>query len=265
MKFDIKKKESPAKGKYKKEDMDIAYEFAKKVYKEFGSFLKAIVLFGSAARRDKNAGDIDILIVVDDVTLGISEEMAEAYRVIIEKIIREVSDRLHITTLKFTSFWEYIRGGDPIGMNLLREGMPLIDSGFFEPMQHLLMQGKVRPSKEAVMVYLNRAKQTTHNSKWHLLQATLDLYWAVIDSAHAALMNENVLPPSPANVASSLTLNLVKGNKLEKKYVDDMEFFYVLSKKIVHGELTKVNGKEYDGYLKKAAEFVERMKQIIEK
>ena len=114
------------------------------------------------------------------------------------------------------------------------------------------------------MVYINRAKQTTHNSKWHLLQATLDLYWAVIDAAHAALMDVNVLPPSPANVASSLNLNLVKKNKLEKKYVKDMEFFYVLSKKIVHGELTKINGKEYDIYLRKAADFVEKMKRIIE-
>ena len=265
MKFDIKKKESPTKGKYKKADIDIAYEFAKKVYKEFGSFLKAIVLFGSAARRDKNAGDIDILIVVDDVTLGISEDMAEAYRIIVEKLVRDISNRLHITTLKFTSFWEYIRGGDPVGLNLLREGMPLIDSGFFEPMQHLLVQGRVRPSKEAVMVYLNRAKKTTHNSKWHLLQATLDLYWAVIDAAHAALMNENVLPPSPANVSKSLMINLVKTKKLEKKYVTDMEYFYVLSKKIVHGERTRVTGKEYDTYLRKAAEFVEKMKQIIEK
>ena len=46
MKFDIKKKEGPDIRKYKPKDMDIAYEFAKKTYKEFGSFLKAIILFG---------------------------------------------------------------------------------------------------------------------------------------------------------------------------------------------------------------------------
>ena len=41
MKFDIKKKEGQDIRKYKGEDMEIAYEFAKKTYKEFGSFLKA--------------------------------------------------------------------------------------------------------------------------------------------------------------------------------------------------------------------------------
>ncbi|MFO8241301.1 MAG: hypothetical protein R6T90_09945, partial [Dissulfuribacterales bacterium] len=63
--------------------------------------------------------------------------MVEAYRVIVEKIISKTSERLHITTLKFTNFWEYIRGGDPVGLNMLRGGIPLIDSGFFEPMQQL--------------------------------------------------------------------------------------------------------------------------------
>ena len=67
----------------------------------------------------------------------------------------ESSEKLHITTLKFTSFWEYIRAGDPVGVNILREGMALIDSGFFEPMQQLLIQGKMRPSPEAVWVYFS--------------------------------------------------------------------------------------------------------------
>lgn len=265
MKFEINKKESPSKGKYLKEDIDIAYEFAKKAYKEFGSFLKAIVLFGSAARRDRKAGDIDILMVVDDVTIGISEDMAEAYRVIVEKIINETSDRLHITTLKFTNFWEYARGGDPVGMNILREGMPLIDSGFFEPLQQLLIDGRIRPSKEAVMVYISRAKKTTHNSRWHLLQATLDLYWAVIDAAHASLMNEGIIPPSPSEVAESLQKNLVAKKKLEKKYVSDMILFYKISRDILHGDKTKITGKEYDSYSVKAADFVDRMKKLTEK
>ncbi|MCK5788977.1 MAG: nucleotidyltransferase domain-containing protein, partial [Chlamydiia bacterium] len=259
MKFDIKKKESHTKGNYQKADIDIAYEFAKKVYKEFGKFLKAIVLFGSAARRDKKAGDIDILMIVDDVSIGLSEEMVEAYRVIVEKIISNTSNRLHITTLKFTNFWEYVRGGDPVGLNMLRSGMPLIDTGFFAPMQQLLLQGRIRPSNEAVMVYMNRAKQVTHNSRWHLMQATLDLYWAVIDAAHSAIMSYDELPPSPADVAKELDRLFVKNKKLEIKYVKQMKIFYDLSKNIVHGSVKRIEGKDYDSYAKMAYEFVERM------
>ncbi len=265
MKFDIKRKESPAKGNYKKEDIDVAYEFAKKAYKEFGSFLKAIVLFGSVARKSKKAGDIDILIIVNDVNTGLSEEMVEVYRVIVEKIISTTSNRLHITTLKFTNFWEYIRGGDPVGLNMLRSGMPLIDSGFFEPMQQLLLQGRIRPSQEAVMVYMNRAKKVTHNSRWHLMQATLDLYWAVIDAAHSAVMSYGELPPSPADVAGVLDKLFVQKGFLEKKYMKQMKTFYDLSKNIVHGNIKRIEGKDYDSYAKMAYVFVERMKQLVEK
>ena len=91
MKFDIKKKEVPNVRKYKGEDMEIAYEFAKKTYKEFGSFLKAIILFGSTIRHEKKnkEGDIDILLIVDDVSMVMTGDLVEVYRLIVEKIIAE--------------------------------------------------------------------------------------------------------------------------------------------------------------------------------
>jgi len=52
MEFKVKKKVNPNVKHYRKEDLDLAYDFAKKVYKEFGSFLKAVVLFGSLANED---------------------------------------------------------------------------------------------------------------------------------------------------------------------------------------------------------------------
>jgi len=264
MKFDIEKKSSPNIGKYKKENIDIAYEFAKQAYKEFGSFVKAIILFGSSTRTDKKSRDIDILMIVDDVSMTISQDMVEAYRVINEKLITDVSKDLHITTLKFTNFWEYVREGDPIAINMLSSGMCLIDSGFFEPLQHLLNQGRIRPSHEAVGVYIGRAKKTLHNSRWHLTQATLDLYWGVIDAAHSALMKIGEMPPTPSKVAERLTATLVRKKLLDKKYALIMDKFYKLSKKILHGEIVRVSGKQYDIYSKEAADFVEKMKQFVE-
>jgi uncharacterized protein (UPF0332 family)/predicted nucleotidyltransferase len=267
MKFDIQKKEIPNVGKYKGGDIDIAYEFAKKTYKEFGSFLKGIILFGSTVRHEKKnkKGDIDILLIVDDVSMVMTGDLIEAYRIIVEKIISETSDKLHVTTLKFTSFWEYIRAGDPVGINILREGMALIDSGFFEPLQQLLIQGRMRPSPESVWVYFSRAPRTMHNSRWHLLQGTLDLYWAVIDSAHAALMQIGEVPPTPSHVSDLLYEKMVKKGMLEKKYAKRMDDFYKLAKKIGHQELTEIRGKDYDKYLKDAQDFVDRMKQFIQK
>ena len=53
MKFDIAKKEHPNLERYYKEDVDTAYRFTNEVYRELGSFIRAVVLFGSTARKTK--------------------------------------------------------------------------------------------------------------------------------------------------------------------------------------------------------------------
>ncbi|MBW2966014.1 nucleotidyltransferase domain-containing protein [Candidatus Woesearchaeota archaeon] len=266
MKFEVKRKTSPNITKYAHEDLTIARSFAKRLFNEFGDFLKAVVLFGSAARRtSKPKGDIDVLIVVDDTAIRMTKEVVEAYRLITEEIIGKVSTRLHVTSLTLTSFWEYIRAGDPIAVNILRDGVALIDTGMIDPLQALLIQGRVRPTHESVWVYFGRAPRTLLNSKWHLLQATLDLYWAVIDAAHAALMHIGETPPSPEHAGDLLDKKLVKTKKLEAKYADTMRKFYKIMKMITHREIKEVKGPEYENYYREAETFVNRIQRFIEK
>ncbi|MBI2647253.1 nucleotidyltransferase domain-containing protein [Candidatus Woesearchaeota archaeon] len=265
MKFDIPKKEHPNLERYYKEDIDTAYKFANEIYKELGSLIRAVVIFGSTARRTKGAGgDIDVLVIIDDLMINLSPEVVEAYRLIVQKSIVKISTKLHITTLRFTSFWEYMRNGDPIAINLLRDGVALIDSGFFDPLQTLLKRGRIRPTQESIWTYYTRAPNTLHNSKWHLLQAVIDLYWAVIDAAHAALMKVGEIPPTPEHVAELMEEKLVKRKILEHKYVTIMRNFYRLMKMVTHREIVEIKGEEFDRYYKYAEEFVQRMKKIIE-
>src|SRR3989338_3812943 len=270
MRFKIEKVENPNLQKYSKEDLEVAYKFSEKAYTEFGDFIKTIVLFGSKSRKEfgkdlEGMNDIDILIVVDDTSIYLTSEVIETYRVITEKIASDTSDRLHITTLQLTHFWDYARAGDPLAINMLRDGVPLLDIGFFEPLQVLLKQGRIRPTPESVWSYLGRASPTLYNSKWHLLQATLDLYWAVIDAAHAALMKHGEIPPTPEHVADLLEEKLVKKKLLERKYVAIMRHFYKTMKMIVHREIKEIKGEEYDRYYKAAEDFVNRMREFIDR
>ena len=211
MKFDIPRKEHPNLEKYPKQDIDIAYKFANEIYSELGSLIRAVVLFGSSARKTTTEkSDIDVLVILDDLTLSLTREVTEAYQVIVQKSIVRVSTRLHITTLRFTSFWDYIRNGDPIGINMLRDGVALIDSGFFDPLQALLKKGRIRPTSESIWAYYVKSPNTLHNSKWHILQASIDLYWAVIDAAHAALMKLGEIPPTPEHVADMMEGKMVR-------------------------------------------------------
>ncbi|MEM4366234.1 MAG: nucleotidyltransferase domain-containing protein [Candidatus Woesearchaeota archaeon] len=263
--FEITHRLPPNVGTYPTENREIARKFAKKVYAEFGNFIKAIILFGEAARRTGKEHDIDILIVVDDVSIVLSPELVQTYRIIVEKAIGETSPKLHVMSLKLTTFWEYVRAGDPVIINILRDGVALIDSGFFDPLQLLLRQGRIRPSKESVWNYLVRAPYTISNSKWHILQATLDLYWAVIDSAHAALMHLGEIPPSPAHVAEMIYEKLVKKGIVSKRYAEIMANFYKLQKQITHRELKEISGNDYARYLKDAEDFIATMRGIVEK
>ena len=66
------------------------------------------------------------------------EELIEGYRIIVENLIEKVSLKLHVTSMTFTSFWEHARVGDPILVNILRDGIALHDRGFFDPLQRIL-------------------------------------------------------------------------------------------------------------------------------
>jgi len=266
MEFKIDKKLNPNIHRYPTEDFKTANIFANQLQPELGDFLKGVILFGSAVRRQVTPeSDIDILVVTDDLSFKLTEALVEAYRLIIENLISKVSRKLHVTSMSFTSFWEYAKSGDPVVVNILRDGVALYDTGFFEPLQVLLKQGRIRPSEESVWRYFGRSPQTLMNSRWHLLQATLDLYWAVIDSAHAALMCRNEIPPTPDHVADLLEQVFVKKHLLEAKYVQTMKKFYQVSKMITHREIREIKGEEYEMYYREANNFVQRMKILIEK
>ena len=266
MEFKIQKKENENVHRYPTDDLKLAQEFSASLQVELTDFLKGVVLFGSAVRREATAkSDIDVLVVTDDLSFQLTDALVEAYRVIVESVINRVSRKLHVTSMSMTSFWEYAKAGDPVVVNILRDGVALYDTGFFNPLQVLLKQGRIRPSEESVWRYFGRAPRTLVNSRWHLLQATLDLYWAVIDAAHAALMRKGEVPPTPDHVAAMLDKVFVRKKLLEKKYVVTMNKFYKLSKMITHREMQDIRGAEYEAHMKEASAFVQRMKILIEK
>ena len=267
MQFDIKKNVSKNANKYKEDDLKLAYEFSKRLYQEFREFLKAIILFGSVARSmaKEKFHDIDVMVIVDDVSMRLTPEIVEAYRIIVEKIIIDVSPKLHVTTLKLSAFWDYVRNSDPVAVNVLRDGIAIVDTGFFDPLQALLFMGRIRPTQESVWAYYGRAPRTLTNSRWHVIQATVDLYWAVIDAAHAALMKVGTIPPSPEHVSELVQEKLVKPGLLDKRYAHAPQKFYLLSKAIINREKKDVHGKEYEELYKEAYDFVEHIRLFIEK
>lgn len=263
MDFSVHKKIPHSKGNYSAVNIDLAYSFSKEIHKELNDLLKAIILFGSAARQKEGTNDIDILLIVDDVSIRLTPEITQAYRIIVEKTALKISPKIHVTSMKFTSFWDYIKAGDPIAVNILRDGYAILDTGFFDPLQALLAQGKIKPSLETMWAYYNRAPKTLEYSQRRILEATLDLYWAAIDAAHAALMAIHEIPPSPEHVADLLEHKLANQKKIDKKLPWTMRKLYALSKKITTGQLREIKGEEYDKLYLEAKKFVNELEKFI--
>jgi uncharacterized protein (UPF0332 family)/predicted nucleotidyltransferase len=265
MEAEIQQKDTDKnKEEYPKDDLDYAYRFSAQLTKEVGKFVKGVVLFGSKARKKGPAHDIDILVILDDVTIYLTKEFIQTYRIIVQNLVGDISKRLHITTFKYTSFWEYVRNGDPIAINILRDGVPIVDREFFRPLQLLLQQGRIRPSNESMWTYYYKSSESLNGSKMRMISAIMDLYWAVIDASHAALMKINEIPPSPKHVSEMIEAKLVKPGIIEKKYAGIAKKFYDLSKKVEYREIKEIAGKDFDAYYKEAEEYINRLKKFIE-
>ncbi len=250
-----------------KTEHDIAMDFAVKVYKKFDRIIKSIVLFGSVAKQDTVAGsDIDIIIIIDDVSVSWDQELIVWYREELDKILRKnpYSQSLHINTVKLSTWWEDMVRGEPTLINILRYGESMIDNGgFFEPLQRLLLDGKIRPSPEAIYISLQRAPMHLARSIQSELGAIEGLYWAMVDSAHAALISINVLPPSPEHLAVDLREHLVAPGVLKQKYVDWYKELLILHKKISHGQIKDLKGVEIDEWQERTKEFIDIMARIV--
>ena len=250
-------------------ESDIAMDFATKVYQKFDKLVKSIILFGSSVKNTSvSNSDIDIIMIVDDAAIKWDPDLIFWYRNELGKLIREnpYKKELHINTIKLTTWWEDLKRGDPVVINVLRYGEALIDfGGFFNPLKVLLQEGKIKSTPEAVYTALQRAPQHLARSKASELAAVEGIYWAMVDSAHALLMSANILPPSPEHVPIMLKERFVDGKILKMKYVIWYRDIHMLHKRIVHGDLTDVKGVELDEWQERADEFISVMAKLIEK
>jgi len=250
-----------------KTEHDIAMDFAVKCYNKFDKIIKSVVLFGSTVKESAVAGsDIDIIIIIDDVAIKWDQELIAWYREELERVLKTnpYKQSLHINTVKLSTWWEDLIRGDPVVINALRYGESLIDmAGFFQPLKYLLLQGKIKPSPEAIYVSLQRAPMHLERSRNAELGAIEGLYWAMVDSAHAALIAINVLPPSPEHLAADLKENFASRGMLNMKYINWYRDLLILHKRITHGQIRDLKGIEIDNWQNRAQEFVEVMTRLV--
>lgn len=250
-----------------KSEHKIAFDFGLKAIKQFKNIIKSVVLFGSVAKKEQvENSDIDILLIIDDVSINWDQELVAWYREELDKILTSnpYQAKIHITTIKLSTWWEDLIRGEPAVINMLRYGEAIIDdSAFFNPIKMLLIKGKIKASPEAIHTCLQRAPSHIARSKASELMAIEGLYWSMVDSAHAALIAAHSFPPSPEYLSGALKETFVKKGKLKMKYVEWFTDLQLLHKGIQHKKINELKGIEIDTWNERAEEFMRVMISLV--
>jgi predicted nucleotidyltransferase/uncharacterized protein (UPF0332 family) len=247
-----------------REKYDTAYKFAEAIFEKFPEIVKSIVLFGSLYRQKSGKeSDIDVMIIIDDCSVDLTNTFINWFNLEVANLIRTMDTRLHVNSIPLTVFWENVKAGEPLAINVLRYGVPLIDTGYFTPLQFLLKKGRIKPTYEAIQNCMTRAPWHVMRAESKLLSAIMDLHWTMVDSAQAVLMNAGMVPPSKEDIPNMLMKTVVKQGKLSRTVIADFIELYNISKAIEHGRMTNIAGKEFDRLKKMAEDFQKRMKDLV--
>ena len=245
------------------------------VLKKFEKYIVSYVLAGSLVQgKATPESDIDVWVVIDDTDVKKMSraELKDKLRSIIIGMGIEageytgVKNKLNIQVYILTDFWDSLREANPVIFTFLRDGVPFYDRGIFMPWKNLLKMGRIKPSDEAIDMFMHSGEQMLQRVEHKLKEIGMeDTFWAILTPSQAALMLYGVPPPTPKETPEVMREVFVKKEKLlEEKYVKILENNIKIRKDTEHGNRKKVTGKEVDKLLKDSQDYLERVKTLFD-
>ena len=134
------------------------------------------------------------------------------------------------------------------------------------PWKVLLKMGKLKPSPEAIDMFISMGDKTVKRAKDALLDILVhDIYWGVITPSQALLMLYGLPPPTPKQTVKEMREIFVEKEKmLEAKFVTILEKVVGKYKEFEHETLKEIKGTELDELIKGTEEYIERLKELRE-
>src|SRR3989339_2060724 len=244
------------------------------VIKKFEKYILSYVLAGSLTQgRATPESDIDVWIVIDDTDVKkmTRAELKDKLRAIIIGMgieageVTGIRNKLNIQVYILTDFWDSLKEANPIIFTLLRDGVPFYDRGIFMPWKQLLRMGKIKPSSEAIDMFMSSGDQMMSRVRWKLREMGMeDTYYAILTPSQAALMMFGVPPPAPKETAELMREIFVKKEGLlEEKYVEILERNIEVRKELEHGTRKELAGKDLDKLVDDAKKYLSRIKRLF--
>ncbi len=244
------------------------------IVKKFEKYIVSYVLAGSIVQgRSTPESDIDVFVVVDDTDVKrmTRAELKDKLRAIIIQMGYEagemtgIKNKLNVQVYILTEFWDSVKEANPIIFTFLRDGVPFYDRGVFMPWKLLLKMGKIKPSQEAIDMYMHGGGEMLKRVQHKLNEiGSEDIFWAILTPSQAALMLYGVPPPTPKETPNLMREVFVKKESmLEEKHIKVLEKVIQTRKDIEHGTKKEVKGKELDELLKSAKEYLEKIEKLF--
>ncbi|RMD45907.1 hypothetical protein D6829_00975 [Candidatus Pacearchaeota archaeon] len=243
---------------------------------KFVRYVTSYVIAGSLVREEETkTSDVDVFIVIDDTDVKRTPrlELKEKLRGIIHSFIQRaeelsgVKNKLSPQVYLLTEFWEAVKDAHPVMFTFIRDGIPLYDRGAFLPWKMLLRMGKIRPSPEAIDMFMSsgdKIKEIVNKRIFDI--AVLDIYWGVITPTQGMLMLMGQAPQNVYETARSFRETFVKKEKLiEERYADIFEEIALkYYKGYEHGKIKPgdISGADVDRLKKNALDYISRLKEL---
>ncbi len=245
------------------------------VLRKFEKYVASYVIGGSLVRGTASKdSDVDVFVVIDDTDVKRMPrlELLDKLRGIIYDYIREatalsgVKNVLNVQVYLLTDFWQSVKDAHPVMFTFIRDGIPLYDRGTFIPWKLLLKMGRIKPSPEAIDLYMKQGDQTDELVKRRLLDAMVDIYYGVVTPTQALMMLAGEAPPVPKAIVEEVKKVLVEREKIMKKEdLKTLEKAVYLFKQYEYGKLKEIPGQEIDSFLKACKEYNIKLKSIRQK
>ncbi|MEK6943594.1 MAG: nucleotidyltransferase domain-containing protein [Nanoarchaeota archaeon] len=244
------------------------------VLKKFEKYIVSYVLAGSLVQgKATSSSDIDVWIVIDDTDVKkmTRAELKDKLRAIIIGMgieageLTGIKNKINIQVYILTDFWDSLREANPVIFTLLRDGVPFFDRGIFMPWKQLLKMGKIKPSAEAIDMFMGSGEQVIRRVQLKLNEIGMeDIYYALLTPSQAALMLYGVAPPSPKETGALMRELFVNKEKLlEDKFVKILEKSVEIRKSIEHGDKKELSGKEIDELMSDGDKYLKRIKRLF--
>lgn len=247
------------------------------VLQKFEKYVVSYVIGGSFVRGDTiKESDVDIFVVINDTDVKRMPrvELLERLRGIIFGYIPEASalagvknNTLNVQVYLLTDFWQSVKDANPVIFTFIRDGVPLYDRGTFMPWKALLKMGKLKPTPEAIDMFMSMGDNAVKRAKKALLDIVIhDIYWSVLTPSQALVMLYGEPPPTTKETYKVMKRIFVDKEKmLELKYIKILEEITIkYYKGYEHEKIKEVSGKEVDKLIAGTEDYLKRLKELRE-